>query len=287
MMNMNTNTIEFRIVAVSSNTGSFGHNAHIMVDRHGQVYEVPRIRSSYPGQWNKGDIIRVPADLNRTPQFHLVGAECARKVNDLSEKSAVDYVWADDFMQKEAEKAAAAKDKRHKFLSNNHPTKEDKAAIDSLSKDGQKHGQEKGRPAYYRLPLNRRDRIVDFLKGENGWSHVGGCNYNHKSWYFGFDVKLHGLDLSFDHLLDVYRKSGEMGKDSPLAEGVDPAYVDACRTRYNEVYSDGDDTSSLWDMAVEDARRHVVEGDDGEASDSYGYTWSGHKVDARDRKSVV
>ena len=128
------------------------------------------------------------------------------------------------------------------------------------------------KPAYYRTPLKRREDIVAYLLNRSG--HSDGRH----SYRFAFNVKLHGLDLDFDHLLEVRRKAD--GDDSLH----DAGYVEDCREVYNREYCGGRRTESLYQMALEDAQRNVIEWD-GRArkyrtSDTFSALWDGTPVDA-------
>lgn len=121
----------------------------------------------------------------------------------------------------------------------------------------------------------KRSELVSALRSEDGWSQRGGHNYDHANWLFAFDVKIHRLDLSFDHLLQVG------AKDGLSVHPEDAGWVERARAKYDETF--GDDTSTLEEWAVEDARRYF--NGRGEESapddDSYNTLWNGTEVHAR------
>ncbi len=251
----------FKIVHLHPITGAFGHTKHIFVSQNGAVWSVERIRSSYPAtEWCVGDVVRIvlrnPAkdangNVTLLPDFHRYGAEWAQPLEPIS-GDKLDYIWREDWVQQEAAKAAALEAK----LKADEATPEELAIINGWNgPDGKPHGEENGRPEYYAVPLKSRAAIIKYLTESDEWRRRQGRDYDDNGWLFCFDVKLHGLDLDFDHLVEVYVAS-EGGKDHPLV--TDAQYLADCRAKYEEEYSGGD-TSSLEEVAIEDARRNIHE----------------------------
>lgn len=107
--------------------------------------------------------------------------------------------------------------------------------------------------------------------------HRGGRDYNasvhgryvHGPWLFCWNVKLHSLDLSFDHLLEIARHAG------CLEAPDDPFWIAGCRTHFaTEV-----NTDRLYEGAVEDACRSFVGRPEGNVyypdDDAYSQLWDG------------
>lgn len=59
--------VELKVVVISSNTGSFGHNAHILFDRKGNAYEGLRISGSGNKPLKQGDILVFDLDERGSP----------------------------------------------------------------------------------------------------------------------------------------------------------------------------------------------------------------------------
>lgn len=142
----------------------------------------------------------------------------------------------------------------------------------SVSHNEGHFGDSRRRPAYYACPLRSREAIVQYLTSEQHWQRCG-WRYHDGTYLFCFNVKLHGIDLSFEHLLELHR--------SELPD--DPAYLERCQQHYDELYRS--DTFKLFDYALEDVRRCVIEESrnrDGRwqlvVSDSYNRLWAGTRV---------
>jgi hypothetical protein len=113
------------------------------------------------------------------------------------------------------------------------------------------------RPGYYRAPLRSREDISGFLTDRDA------CNrgYSPLVW----NVKCYHADLSFDHLIDVFRTSGEYGDDDRYLNF--PEFLEPARKEYEKV------ADRLWEWAIEDACRSVTD------DDVYRSLWDGTEID--------
>jgi len=127
------------------------------------------------------------------------------------------------------------------------------------------------KPEYMVGPRNRTD-IAKFLTSEDGWQE----RHYDDGYLFCFNVKLHGLDLSFDHLLEVAKENGiDVSPD-------DAGWVERTIDRYNETYDNGGGgIEYLWQAAVEEAQGNFVGGGGCPDDDSYNMLWDGTEVHAR------
>lgn len=116
-------------------------------------------------------------------------------------------------------------------------------------------------PDCYKTPLRSRKAIAAYLDSIGGYC---GTYYSEGS-YFAFNVKCYRVDLDFDHLLDVFRESGDYGPDERWLD--DPVWLDRARERYAEI---GD---SLFQWALDDVRAAVFD------SDCWTFAFSGDKLD--------
>lgn len=101
-------------------------------------------------------------------------------------------------------------------------------------------------PAAYKTPLKRRADIAAYLLNRQGRYYR-----DHGHLLFCFCVKVHDPDLDFDHLLDLYRKSGYGGDTLN-----DPAWIEEAGQRHAET-----DQDDLFQWAIQDAGRLVTESD--------------------------
>ena len=116
----------------------------------------------------------------------------------------------------------------------------------------------KNNPNVFVPPLRTRADMTAFLLTCD--SGIRSRHYFHHDgvFRFSFNVKLYGgLDFSFDHLLEVFKKY------EGNSELEDADYVQRLREKFIEEFgSDGDDanTTKLWEWAIEDAQRPFIEG---------------------------
>ena len=89
------------------------------------------------------------------------------------------------------------------------------------------------------MPKRSRQDIIDWLLSEDGWKERGGPDYDNHTWPFCFNVKLHGLDLSFEHLSQLYIDSGCI----PKAKATDSDWLEQCR--------------EIWDRCSRITRQHA------------------------------
>lgn len=80
---------EFKVVAKSSNTGSFGHRQYIVVARDGSAYEILIIPSNL--SLSMGQVINVPL-CNGQPQWQKFYVECPRRLGD-APQATVEEIW--------------------------------------------------------------------------------------------------------------------------------------------------------------------------------------------------
>ena len=115
------------------------------------------------------------------------------------------------------------------------------------------------KPAFYRTPLRSRKDIAAYL------ASVGGYYGHNGQSYFGFNVKCYGVRLDFDHLIEVYRTSGESGPGQTWLDN--PEWLEQAQRTYAEV------EDHLFDQGVEDACRIVTD------SDAYTHLYDGTKIE--------
>ncbi len=114
-------------------------------------------------------------------------------------------------------------------------------------------------PEAYATPLTDRQEIARYLLNRRGRYYR-----DHGHLLFVFNVKVYDPDLSFEHLLELYRKSGYGG------DKIDDAgWIEEARLRYGET-----DLDDVYQAAVDDASRLVSE------SDCFRYLFDGTPVQA-------
>lgn len=113
------------------------------------------------------------------------------------------------------------------------------------------------RPDYYAAPLRSRKAIIAFLI-EHPDYHRSMSTCSPLAW----NVKLYGIDLSYDNLVKKYKESGYAG---PWIDF--PEFTTAAKAKYDE------HEKHLWEWGVEDASRGVNE------NDSNKTLWSGTELD--------
>jgi hypothetical protein len=114
-------------------------------------------------------------------------------------------------------------------------------------------------PDYYKAPLKSRADIAAFLakqKSYGSWNDY--CR-------FVWDVKLYGVCLEYDHLLEIHKKSGYCSLDN-----IDDPAV---QKLYHKHYKGEED--NLYEIAVEDAWEDV------NGSDCYTHLYDGTNCDAK------
>jgi len=112
-------------------------------------------------------------------------------------------------------------------------------------------------PDYYRAPLRRRRGIASFLLS----SYRQHTSQDYGMLLLTWDVKLYGLNLDFEHLLEVHRQDYN-------PDDYGEAWLAAARDLY-----ESQDLNRLEEHAAEDARRHVNE------DDTYKQLWDGTPLD--------
>jgi len=86
----------FKVAAVSSNRGSFGHNEFVIMAADGEAWKVQHIQSN--GEWKKGGIISIPftGSLSGLPKrqyvWGFVSVECPGELSKAPQK-VIDEVW--------------------------------------------------------------------------------------------------------------------------------------------------------------------------------------------------
>jgi hypothetical protein len=125
------------------------------------------------------------------------------------------------------------------------------------------------RPSHRLRPLRSRIDIAAYLDDVGGYRSAYGRDGRS---YFAFNVKCHGVDLDFDHLVAVYRGGGYYGDGETWLDN--PEWLTPARARYAEV------EPHLFAWGVAEAARLVTETDgynhldDGTPIDVT-YTWMG------------
>lgn len=118
-------------------------------------------------------------------------------------------------------------------------------------------------PEYFRTPLRSRLEIADYI-----FSVTNQRYYDNDAHPFCFDVKLRRLDLSFDHLLKVFKKH------NPETE-----ITDEVMERAKQCAEEGD---IVYERAVEEAQYHFVGGPKGmPGSDAYRTVFDGREFDVK------
>lgn len=67
----------FKVAAVSSNRNSFGLRGMVLIDAHGEAWEVAANDLNLKA---KGETISVPADADKEPEFYRLGFEIPNKL---------------------------------------------------------------------------------------------------------------------------------------------------------------------------------------------------------------
>jgi hypothetical protein len=113
------------------------------------------------------------------------------------------------------------------------------------------------RPAYYAAPLKSKADIIAFL--------VAHEDYPSTNSPLAWNVRDYGSDLSPEHLIEVYRTSGEYGKNDQWLDY--PEWREPALEKYTE------SKDRLWDWAIESARSTVTE------TECYTSLWNGTSLD--------
>ena len=123
------------------------------------------------------------------------------------------------------------------------------------------------KPDYYKATLKSRKDITAFIFDATSQRY-----YDHRPHPFCFNVKLHGLDLSFDNLL---KKWIAYEGESTYQRNDD--WLTAVKAKYAEI---GEET--LYEWGIEDASRAYVSGRDGTPDDDGTRTlWDGTELDVK------
>lgn len=121
---------------------------------------------------------------------------------------------------------------------------------------------ETDRPVCYAAPLTDQEHIIGFLIDHD--SYYRGY---HDSCPLAWNVKVYNLDLSPDHLIDVFKESGECG---PENQWIDfPEWREPAFAKHAEIGE-----SQLCEWAIGDARESVT------GTDCYRCLWKGDYLDA-------
>ena len=80
----------FKVVALSSNTNSFGLTQFVAIARDGKAFKSHRYQGLQP--LAKGQVIGVPLSVSGTPQPHLLGFE-ATEILPVAPRDVVEDVW--------------------------------------------------------------------------------------------------------------------------------------------------------------------------------------------------
>lgn len=116
------------------------------------------------------------------------------------------------------------------------------------------------KPEYYRTPLKKKHDIINFITSRTTSRH-----YWHDWYQLCWNVKCYDCDLSFEHLLDVYRDN--LGEED-LSDV--PGWQDFARHQH-ELHE-----NQLWEWGIEYARGYFI--GDG-VNDTFFMTWEGKSLD--------
>lgn len=124
------------------------------------------------------------------------------------------------------------------------------------------------KPEYYETPLTDRKAIADFIFDKTHQRY-----YDHRSHPFCFNVKCYDYDVSFDHLLALYK---EQEGDEKFFKSKE--WLAAVKAKYDEI--GGEETVYQW--GLEDACRYLVSGPDGYPDgDTHRTLWDGTELDVK------
>jgi hypothetical protein len=90
--------------------------------------------------------------------------------------------------------------------------------------------------------------MADFL-----CSHENYYRFNSTCSPLVWNVKVYSVNFDFDHLVEIYRKSGEYGPEERWLDY--PEFLKPAQAEYENV------KDNLWEWVVEDARRQVMDED--------------------------
>lgn len=116
-------------------------------------------------------------------------------------------------------------------------------------------------PDYCKAPLKSRRAIVEYLAKVGGYG-----SWRDGNTLFTFNVKAHLVDLSFDHLIDVFKESGYYGPKSVYLSNAE--FLKNAKALYGT-------TDWLFDEAIREARCGVTGGD------AFKTLYSGEKLDVK------
>lgn len=103
------------------------------------------------------------------------------------------------------------------------------------------------RPAYYAAPLKSRQDIIGFLLDHQSYQRT-----YYTSSPLAWNVKCYDVDFSAEHLIEVFRTSGEYDTRPDGDRWLDyPEWRKPALALYEE------HKDNLWEWAVEDARRNT------------------------------
>lgn len=81
---------EFKIAALSSNTGSFGHTQAVVIARDGEAWKLQHIQSN--GKW-ENDQVLTTSIVNGTPTWEGLSVECPERLSPNAPESVIRQVW--------------------------------------------------------------------------------------------------------------------------------------------------------------------------------------------------
>lgn len=85
--------MKLKVIAVSSNSNSFGLVGHVVMNRQGRAWEVGRSICS-PDKWSRGQVIEAPLDLHeREIVWGFLGCEIPRELPKAPAK-VIKAAWA-------------------------------------------------------------------------------------------------------------------------------------------------------------------------------------------------
>lgn len=133
-------------------------------------------------------------------------------------------------------------------------------------------------PERYKTPLRSRKGIEHWLNYPPPYWNARYSDDHRAQFRFCCNVKLHGLDFSWDNLVLRHTRADNGTRFADLE------WTRMARELFDREWSHGTNSQNLYEVAVEDARRPYISNDqrDGGAPEEYmSVLFSGQKVDVR------
>jgi hypothetical protein len=88
-MDVNIESKQFKVAALSSNLNSFGLRNHVLIAEDGEAWQAA---ASHTNVRAKGEIVRAVLDRNDVPDFSYLGFEIPSKLPN-APRNVVNEVW--------------------------------------------------------------------------------------------------------------------------------------------------------------------------------------------------